>query len=123
MHNVCLSGEQNDEICTLCNGQSKSQYLKVYQVGCVISSTAHKVHRFIHTGSQQPEGLIKTVMNYNRPFSTPATQWGLDNEQCGVTSLVKHVSSVGHVGLTVEQRGLLTLNPLTVSGNIFASNR
>ena len=49
-------------------------------------------------------------MFYDSPFSSLPTKWGIDHESFDVQSFVKFLSDAGHVGLVVEQPGLLIHN-------------
>jgi hypothetical protein len=94
LNRLCFLSEQSKEISNLCEGQSFNVLWKLYKVGCVTSSVAHKVHQFVINGRTDPERLIQTVMFYDAPFSSASTQWGTDHENSGVQCLLSHLSDV-----------------------------
>lgn len=107
LSNLYLNEEQKTEIKLLCNGQSNSEFWKIYKTGCITSSVAHQVVKFVARDKTDPVSLIKKIMFYNAPFRSLPTQWGIEHETSGINSLVKFLSETGHVGLVVERPGLL----------------
>ncbi|XP_070541309.1 uncharacterized protein [Ptychodera flava] len=89
--------------------QSDSDMWYKYRVGRITATRLFDVTRKVSvdgTVSDKNTSFLKCVMNYNPPFSSPATDWGKYNEGIAIQQFLR-VNRKFHRKLSVKQCGLI----------------
>ena len=100
--------EKISKIENLTKGQNSNSLWFEYRSGVITASIAHQVlckYRKKNNSPSSIDNLVGKILGYSKPFKTPSTSWGVENEKYARKRYINKSRS-GHKHFKCEEAGL-----------------
>ena len=100
--------EKISKIENLTKGQNSNSLWFEYRSGVITASIAHQVlckYRKKNNSPSSIDNLVGKILGYSKPFKTPSTSWGVENEKYARKRYIKKSRS-GHKRFKCEETRL-----------------